>query len=63
METLLEPYVAFKVAVDGPSNAAATASSESEAETNDVKSSNEPQPVASEETISAFMSQVSDLVK
>lgn len=52
-----------EVAVDGPSNAAATASSESEVETNDVKSSNEPAPVASEETISAFMSQVSDLVK
>lgn len=52
-----------EVAVDGPTNTVITASSESAAESNDAKSTNEPPSVASEETISAFMSQVSDLVK
>lgn len=82
VETLLEPYVASKVAFDGPSNAAVDEpsnaavdgpsdaavdgpSSESEAETEDVKSSNETisAPVASEDAISAFMSQVSELIE
>lgn len=82
VETLLEPYVASKVAFDGPSNAAVDEpsnaavdgpsdaavdgpSSESEAETEDVKLSNETisAPVASEDAISAFMSQVSELIE
>ncbi|XP_027185558.1 biotin carboxyl carrier protein of acetyl-CoA carboxylase, chloroplastic [Coffea eugenioides] len=49
-----------EVAVDGSSNATATSPAKS-AEVKDVKSSNEP--VASEESVSQFMTQVSDLVK
>ncbi|CDP04187.1 unnamed protein product [Coffea canephora] len=49
-----------EVAVDGSSNATATSPAKS-AEVKDVKSSNEP--VASEESMSQFMTQVSDLVK
>lgn len=63
VETLLAPSVVFKVAVDGSSNDAATAPAKSPAESKDVKSSNEPAAPATEETISAFMSQVAGLVK
>lgn len=53
-----------EVALGGSSNATATSPAKS-AEVKDAKSSNEPAPapVASEESISQFMSQVSDLVK
>lgn len=53
-----------EVSVGGSPNATATSPAKS-AEVKDVKSSNEaaPAPVASEESVSQFMSQVSDLVK
>lgn len=60
--------VAFKVAVAGSSNAATTPSTKSEvpgAEAKDAKPSNEPSPatLATEESISEFISQVASLVK
>ena len=65
MNTFFEPSVAFKVAVDGPSNAdSAAPSTKSElhgTEAIDAKPSTEPS--ASEESISEFIAQVSSLVK
>ncbi|KAL7109609.1 hypothetical protein ACP275_06G185100 [Erythranthe tilingii] len=69
VETLLEPSVELKVAVDGSPKAAASTTVKSEGspvEAKNVKSSNElPPPAAlrSEESISEFISQVSSLVK
>lgn len=68
LDMLLEPFVPFKVSVDGSSNDAATppATSEVQAlEAKDSKPANEPsRPVsATEESISEFMAQVSSLVK
>ena len=62
LDTLLEPSIAFKVSVGGSSNAAANASPKS-AEVEDLEPSSKPVPVASEESISEFMSQVASLVK
>ncbi|KAK2974292.1 hypothetical protein RJ640_016778 [Escallonia rubra] len=60
MNMLFEPSVAFKVAVDGSSNAAPTPSTKS-----DDKPTNEASPaaLASEESISEFIAQVANLVK
>lgn len=62
LDTLLEPSIPFKVSVDGSSNAAADAPPKS-AEVEDLKPSSKPVPVASEESISEFLSQVSSIVK
>nr|XP_017223746.1 PREDICTED: biotin carboxyl carrier protein of acetyl-CoA carboxylase 1, chloroplastic-like isoform X1 [Daucus carota subsp. sativus] len=64
MNTILEPFVALKVA-DGSTNSAVTSSSKAEShvtEDKDVISSSEPNP-ASEESISEFIDQVKNLVK
>ncbi|KAM7497647.1 hypothetical protein LguiA_022061 [Lonicera macranthoides] len=66
MNTFFEPSVAFKVAVDGPSDAASADPStklevHNGTEANDDKPSSEPS--ASEESISDFFAQVSSLVK
>lgn len=68
VEMLSGSSVSFKVAVDGSSNASATPSIRSDAKApqgKDEKSSNEPSPsvLATEESISEFISQVSSLVK
>ncbi|KAL0452262.1 UNVERIFIED_CONTAM: Biotin carboxyl carrier protein of acetyl-CoA carboxylase 1, chloroplastic [Sesamum latifolium] len=70
VEKLLEPSVAFKVAVEGSSKTAAATPVQSEAsaaESNDVKLSNEPHPpptvLGSEESISEFISQVASIIK
>ncbi|KAJ6855136.1 biotin carboxyl carrier protein of acetyl-CoA carboxylase [Populus alba x Populus x berolinensis] len=68
LDKLLGSSVAFKVAVDGSSNAAASTPAKSEVplqEAKDAKPSNEPSPpsLATEESISEFISQVSSLVK
>ncbi|KAI5555008.1 hypothetical protein BDE02_19G052200 [Populus trichocarpa] len=68
LDKLLGSSVAFKVAVDGSSNAAASTLAKSEVplqEAKDAKPSNEPSPpsLATEESISEFISQVSSLVK
>ncbi|KAK9292220.1 hypothetical protein L1049_020182 [Liquidambar formosana] len=68
LDMLLEPSVAFKVAADGSSNAAATPPTKSEVpavEAKDAEPSDEPSPaaLASEESISEFISQVASLVK
>ncbi|GER28267.1 biotin carboxyl carrier protein of acetyl-CoAcarboxylase [Striga asiatica] len=58
VEKLLEPSVAFKVAVDGsPENAV-----QAEGTLSEAKLSNEP-ALASEESLSEFMNQVASLVK
>ncbi|ESR41866.1 Biotin carboxyl carrier protein of acetyl-CoA carboxylase 1 [Citrus sinensis] len=61
LDSLLGTPVEFKVAFDGSSNASATPA----AETKDAKQPNEPSPsiLASEESISEFISQVSSLIK
>ncbi|THG19527.1 hypothetical protein TEA_027433 [Camellia sinensis var. sinensis] len=67
MDSLLEPSVAFKVAVDESSNAASTPTKSEvpAAEPKDAKPSSETSPaaLASEESISEFISQVANLVK
>ncbi|KAJ0013482.1 hypothetical protein Pint_21228 [Pistacia integerrima] len=68
LDTLLGSPVAFKVAVAGSSNVPVTSSTESEvpgAEAKDAKPSKEPSPatLATEESISEFINQVSSLVK
>ncbi|CAI9090862.1 OLC1v1025731C1 [Oldenlandia corymbosa var. corymbosa] len=59
VNSLLGSSVSFKVAVDG---AKANAPAKS-AEVKDPKPSSEPAPVATEESISEFMTQVASLVK
>lgn len=67
VETFLEPSVAFKVAVGGSANAAATTPVKSEISSaaKDVKNSVESPPptLASEESLSEFFTQVASLVK
>ncbi|XP_012085781.1 biotin carboxyl carrier protein of acetyl-CoA carboxylase 1, chloroplastic isoform X1 [Jatropha curcas] len=68
LDMLLGSSVAFKVAVDGPSNAAAsppTRSGVPSQEKKDAKPSNEPSApaLATEESISEFITQVASLVK
>ncbi|KAL5769644.1 hypothetical protein ACOSP7_013798 [Xanthoceras sorbifolium] len=68
LDMLLGSSVALKVAVDGSSNDATMSPNKSElpsVEAKDAKMSNEPSPAASatEESISAFISQVASLVK
>lgn len=68
LDTLLASSFAFKVGVDGSSNAAATPPTKSEAvapETKATKPSNDPSSgaLAAEESISEFIAQVSSLVK
>ncbi|KAF2286435.1 hypothetical protein GH714_016900 [Hevea brasiliensis] len=65
---LLRSFASFKVAVDGSSNAAASPLTKSEVpsqEAKDAKPSNEPAPptLATEESISEFITQVASLVK
>ncbi|GMN26128.1 hypothetical protein TIFTF001_001196 [Ficus carica] len=55
--------VDFKVAVDGSFNAGATPSTKSDAPTPKVSSESSPAVLATEESISEFISQVSSLVK
>ncbi|KAL0382568.1 UNVERIFIED_CONTAM: Biotin carboxyl carrier protein of acetyl-CoA carboxylase 1, chloroplastic [Sesamum calycinum] len=68
VEKLLEPSVAFKVAVEGSSETAAATPVQSEgslAESDDAKLSNEPPPavLGSEESISEFISEVASIIK
>ncbi|KAA8538843.1 hypothetical protein F0562_025535 [Nyssa sinensis] len=67
MDMLLEPSVAFKVVVDGSSNSAAapTKSEVPTTEAKDAKPSSEPScaALASKESISEFITQVTSLVK
>lgn len=66
--TLSGSSVSFKVAMDGSSNAAAAPANKLDAkapEAKDGKSPNEPTPsvLATEESVSEFISQVASLVK
>ncbi|XP_065875615.1 biotin carboxyl carrier protein of acetyl-CoA carboxylase, chloroplastic isoform X1 [Euphorbia lathyris] len=65
VESILGSSVAFKVAVDGSSNASASPPIKSEISSKDAKLSDKPSaPVlATEESISQFITQVSSLVK
>ncbi|KAF9661385.1 hypothetical protein SADUNF_Sadunf19G0063300 [Salix dunnii] len=68
LDKLLGSSVAFKVSMDGSSNAAVSTPSKSEVplqEAKDANPSNEPSPpsLATEESVSEFLSQVSSLVK
>lgn len=68
LDMLLGSFVHFKVAVDGSSKAAASPPTKSEVpplEAKDAKSSNEcsPPTLATEESISEFITQVASLVK
>ena len=55
--------VDFKVAVDGSFNSEVTPSTKSDAPTPKVSSESSPAVLATEESISEFISQVSSLVK
>lgn len=65
LDMVLGSPVSFKVAIDGSSNASATPPTKSEAEAKDAKPSNELSfsNLASEESVSEFITQVASLVK
>lgn len=63
LDMLLGSSVAFKVAVDGSSNAAASPSTKSDAPTPKESSELSQSVLATEESISEFISQVASLVK